>query len=155
MANSTEAGDAVAIEHNDTIHDLNDTAKITSETVIYPYGFVAEDWYWMVQLAWTNSIMPALLYVLFKYAVDSSKRREEYLRDVMFVHLATWGPTILLGFIVATGAMKGFTATWLKHYSSNMNKLAYDYSKWSLLFLAVVEGGWWNWSIFFFYWFYI
>ena len=98
--------------------------------------------------------MPVLLWLPFKYWKDDSKRRERYLRYIMFEHLAVWAPTIVLGFLVSMGSMRGFAATWLRHYSSNMNKVAYDYAKWTLFFLAIVEGGGWNWSLFFFYWIY-
>jgi len=35
------------------------------KSVINPYGFVAEDWHNFVFAAWTNAIIPALVYLPF------------------------------------------------------------------------------------------
>ena len=48
-----EAGSDVNLEGSDTMADINETAAAeTTASVIHPYGFVAEDWYWMVKMAW-------------------------------------------------------------------------------------------------------
>ena len=58
------------IDLNDT-EDRNDTEKQIrpvgdGERVIHPYGFVAEDWHWMIEIAVYNSVIPALVWLAFE-----------------------------------------------------------------------------------------
>ena len=152
----TLAKNATATEDYD-MQDANDTARVTEKalSVIHPYGFVAEDWYWMEKLAWWNAVLPALTWLMFRYWLDDSTRRTDMLFKIMIAHASVWSPLILIALVVNTfDTLKGFAAFWLEHFCSNFYQATYTVSFLSLLYLAVMEGNTYNWLLMWSYFFY-
>mmetsp|Transcript_4218 Transcript_4218/g.5245 ORF Transcript_4218/g.5245 Transcript_4218/m.5245 type:complete len:153 (+) Transcript_4218:21-479(+) len=136
-ATDTGALDADLDDANETLGGMEETSRREGppgrrdggRDVIHPYGFVAEDWYWMIQMAVTNATVPALVYVIFDQWNNKSKLRVDVLRKIAVVHAAVWSPLVLLGMCVEWfGFGKKFTTMFLEHWSSNLNQAAYMFS---------------------------
>ena len=135
-------GDDFGVDIDET-EDVNSTEKRIQpaddeKRVIYPYGFVAEDWHWMIELAVYNVVLPGLVYAAFEIWSSNDKVRNDTLRRIAIVHGSVWTPVIILGLFVEVLEMgRTFTAVFLEHWSSNLNQAAYLYSMYELLFVGM------------------